>query len=110
MKIPRMLPTLLLPLFFVGCAGSGVVQTGPNTYVVSRTSAAGMFADMSKLKAETIQEANEFAANRGAIAEGISLEEERPQQGFPNVEYQFRLVGRGGGTALPSDVRQIQIR
>lgn len=91
------------------CSAPGVVQTGPNTYVASRTSAAGAFTNMSKLKAETIQEANEFARGRGAQAEGIALEEERPKHGFPNVEYQFRLVG-GGGEALPSRVEQRQNR
>ena len=64
---------------------------------------------MAKLKAETIREANEFAAKQGKQAEGISLEEERPAQGFPNVEYQFRLVGGGAGSALPSNVTRIQV-
>lgn len=93
----------------IACSAPGVVQTGPNTYMVSRTDGAGAFANMSKLKAETIREANEFAAARGAQAEGISLEEERPTTGFPNVEYQFRLVG-GKGEAIPSKVEQHQIR
>jgi hypothetical protein len=71
------------------------MQTGPNSYLVTRTSAGGAFTNMSSLKAETIQAANKYAADRGKIAEGIGLREERPLQGFPSVEYQFQLTSPG---------------
>lgn len=103
--------TALAAVAVASCSAPGVLQTGPNTYIVSRSSAAGAFANMATLKADTIREANEFAAKHGKRAEGISLEEDRPAQGFPNVEYQFRLVGQeGGGTAIPSSVHQVQLR
>lgn len=104
-----MKPLLPLVLALASCSAPGVIQTGPNTYLASRSSAAGAFTNMAKLKAETIQEANQFAAKQGRQAEGISLEEERPAQGFPNVEYQFRLVGGGEGKALPSKVERLQV-
>ena len=110
MKLPR-ITVAILAAALAACSAPGVVQTGPNTYVVSRSSAAGAFTNMATLKAETVREANQFAVSQGKQAEGISLEEERPTTGFPNVEYQFRLVGgQDRGAAIPSKVEQIQIR
>ena len=109
MKMIRIGAIIGLVAATASCSSPGVLQTGPNTYVVSRSSAAGAFTNMATLKADTIREANEFAAKRGSVAEGISLEEERPAQGFPNVEYQFRLVGQGDAKPMPSRVSQLQV-
>lgn len=99
-----------IAVILASCANPGVVQTGPNTYVVSRSSAAGAFANTSMLKAEVIREANTFAAEKGKVAEGISLKEDRPLQGFPSCEYQFKLAdGGGSGRAIPESVRRVQI-
>ena len=106
----KMQLTALACLVIASCSAPGVLQTGPNTYIVSRSSAAGAFTNMAQLKAETSREANAYAAQQGKTAEGISLEEERPLQGVPNVEYQFRLVGGREGKALPSKVEQMQVR
>lgn len=93
------------------CAAPDVVRTGPNTYLIARSSAAGAFTNASKLRAETIREANTYAASKGKIAEGISSNFERPLQGFPTFEYQFRLVGTdaaGSNRAVPSETVKIQ--
>ena len=82
----------------VACSNPGVVKLSDNTYVVSRTSAAGAFTNMAKLRAETIREANVFAASQGKVAVVISDRETVPHTGFPSYEYQFRLVD-------PDDVR-----
>jgi len=75
-----------------GCASPAIVQISPDTYMLTRSSAAGMFANMSKLKAGVIQEANEFAARQGKVAIPISQQQRRPEHGFPSFEYQFRVV------------------
>lgn len=87
---------LILPILVLALAGcstsSPVVQTGPNAYMVAKSSAAGGFANTSKLKAETIQKANDFAAKQGKVAVEISHEEQRPViGGFPSYEYRFSL-------------------
>ena len=70
-----------------------VVQLGPDTYMITRTSKAGMFTNMSKLKSRVIQQANGFAASKGMIAVQISENQQRPVvMGFPSFEYRFRLV------------------
>jgi hypothetical protein len=89
------LAVLLLCLAAVGCGPSAppIVQTGTNTYMIARSSAAGAFADTSKLKMRTIQDANDFASKRGKVASFVSADERRPiVGGFPSYEYQFKLV------------------
>ena len=93
----KLLLFILFPAI-LGCSNPGVVKLSDNTYVVSRTSAAGAFTNMAKLRAETIREANVFAASQGKVAVVISDRETVPHTGFPSYEYQFRLVD-------PDDVR-----
>jgi hypothetical protein len=84
---------LPLVLVLVSCTSSNVVQTGPNSYLVAKSSAAGAFANTSKLKIGAIEEANRFAAKQGKIAVGTGSDERRPIiGGFPSYEYRFTLV------------------
>lgn len=74
-------------------ANADVVELSPDTYFISRTSWAGVFVNMSKLKAAVIREANEFARRQGKIAIPISANEHPPVPGrLPYFEYQFRVV------------------
>lgn len=75
-----------------GCRSSGVLQMSPDTYVITKRSGAGMFANVPGMKAEVIQQANAFAATKGQRLEPIGLTESTPTHGFPSVTYQFRLV------------------
>ena len=75
-----------------GCASPGVIQLSPDTYVVTKTSTAGMFANRSKMQATAIQNANTFAANMGKTAIPVGSNFTRPAQGFPSFEYRFRLI------------------
>jgi len=112
---------IALCLGLSGCASAGIVKLSPDTYMLMRSSAAGMFANMSTLKAKVIQEANKFAEDQGKIAIPLATNEVRPTHGFPSFEYQFRVIDKndyearrthlvpGSGTiiqrdeALPSD-------
>jgi hypothetical protein len=67
--------------------------------MITRSSAAGAFANTSRLKADAISRANEFAASKGKVAVPISSREDRPQVGFPSYEYQFRLVDKDDAAA-----------
>ena len=82
-----LLGLILLP----SCQSSGPIETGPDTYMISKSSAAGAFSNPEALKREVIAEANAFARSRGKIAVRISSDYSRPAHGFPSYEYDFRL-------------------
>lgn len=76
-----------------GCATAEVVPLGSDSYMISQTSAGGMFTNMGALKAEVIKRANAFAEKNGKVAVPIASRETPPAPGrMPNFEYQFRLV------------------
>ena len=93
-------------LGITGCRSPDIVQLSADTYMHSKSSSAGVFANTSKLKATVIREANEFARSKGKVAVAIASNELRPAVGFPSFEYQFRLVDPNdplarGGALLP---------
>ena len=63
--------SLLLVLFLVSCASSGVIRTGENTYIISKKSAGGGFVSGSGAKADLYEEANEFCVAQGKFVETI---------------------------------------
>jgi PEGA domain len=90
--------TLILLTVAAGCASSpGVVQLSPDTYMISKEDHAGIFGSLAKLKADTIREANEFAARQGKIAIPISSKEKpvsRRPADWATFAYQFRVVDK----------------
>lgn len=92
-----LVPTFLAccSLIFAGCANPGVVQISPDTYFISRTDKGGVFGNASKMKAEVIREANEFAAKQGKVAIPLSTRETPMAIGqFASFDYQFRVVDK----------------
>ena len=88
-----------------GCATTAPIPMGTDTYLISQTSAGGVFKAMSSLKSEVIQRANAFAESRGKVAIPLASKESPAYPGhMPNFEYQFRLVDksdpRASGAAL----------
>jgi hypothetical protein len=84
---------------------------GTDTYMISQTSAGGMFTNMGTLKTEVIQRANAFAESKGKVAIPVAAKETPAAPGrMPNYEYQFRLVDRndprasGGGLVKTPDM------
>ena len=77
-----------------GCASNpGVVNISPDTYYLSKEDGAGIFGNLSTLKAKTINEANEFARKQGKIAIPISMHEVPLGPGrLAKFDYQFRVV------------------
>ena len=87
--------TLVAAAFaLAGCANPGVVQISPDTYQISRSSAAGAFANTSMLKAKVIREANQFAQKQGGVAVPLSINENRPPVGFPSCDVTFAVMSR----------------
>ena len=90
--------SLITLLLAVACASSpGIVQVSPDTYMISKEDHGGIFGSLAKLKADTIREANEFAAREGKVAIPISSKE--TPMGiccgqWARFEYQFRVVDK----------------
>lgn len=101
----RMLPIALV-LSLGACATADVVQISGDTYMISQTSAAGMFVNAGKLKADVIGRANAFAASKNKVAIPVQSEYQPPVPGrsMPSFEYEFRVVDkddpRAAGMAL----------
>jgi len=93
--VPHLIRALLAAcLLLAGCASPGVMQLSTDTYVISKSSAAGAFTNMAKLRASAIQEANAFAESKGKVAVAMGAREVVPTHGFPSYEYQFRLLDK----------------
>ncbi len=82
-------------LSLTACATADVIPMGTDTYMISQTSAGGMFKSMSSLKAGVIKRANEFADSKGKVAIPMAAQETPSAPGrMPNFEYQFRLIDK----------------
>ena len=78
-----------------GCAmNSGVVETGPNAYLVSRQAATG-FSGAGTLNADAIREAGAYCAKLGKKISVTHVEEAHPAHfpgDFPRAEVQFMCL------------------
>jgi hypothetical protein len=101
------LTILSLCIYLFGCAVAEPVPLGNDTYMISQTSAGGVFKAMGALKSEVITRANTFAASKGKVAIPIASKESPAYPGhMPNFEYQFKLVNKedaqaSGGALMP---------
>jgi hypothetical protein len=67
---------ILLAALLTGCASSGVVPTGGDTYMLAKTGAGGMFSSGAAVAADLYAEANTFCGARGLAVETIDSEAE----------------------------------
>jgi hypothetical protein len=85
------------------CASnSGVVSTGPDTYMVSRQAATG-FSGLGTLKADALREANQYCASRQMVAKVTAATESKPPYivgNFPRAEVQFTCVDGKDATSI----------
>jgi hypothetical protein len=82
-------------LLMVGCAAnSGVVPTGPDTYMISRQAATG-FSGMGTLKADALREAGAYCIRQHKTAQLVSASESTPPfvlGNFPKAEIEFKCI------------------
>lgn len=57
-----------------GCASSGVIQTDPDTYMLTKKNAGGMFGNVENVKADLYVEANEYCARTNRQVQALSAE------------------------------------
>lgn len=98
---------LILCLSMTGCAShSDIVPIGPDTYMVSRGAATG-FSGLGTLKAETIQEANQYCINKNKNIRVVNTTESSPPYilgNFPRVEIQFMCLEETDSQLTPPNV------
>ena len=89
---------VLLCIGLCGCAvNSGIVNTGKDTYMVSRQAATG-FSGSGNLKSKALQEAKEFCEKQGKNMKILSTSESKPPYvfgNFPKAEVQFMCLDAG---------------
>lgn len=104
---PRIALVIFLAAITASCATSEVIPMGTDAYMISQTSAGGVFKSMGSLKTDVMKRANAFAESKGKVAIPIASKESPAYPGhMPNFEYQFRLVDRDdpratGGALVP---------
>ena len=59
-RLMRRIAAVILTSSLVACASSGVIPTGPDTYMLTKTSAGGVFVSGSSVKGNLYVEANKF--------------------------------------------------
>ena len=88
---------LVLGVTVAGCAAnSGVVAMGADTYFVSRQGATG-FSGASTLKAEALQEANQYCQMQRKTMEVVNMSEAQPPfilGNYPKAEVQFKCLSK----------------
>ncbi len=92
----------------IGCVNPGVVQVSPDVYVISRTDKGGIFGNASAMKADVIQEANDFAASKGMLAVPVSVKESPLQvmRSFASITYEFKLVDKSGSDPVLTAIKE----
>ncbi len=86
-------------LSFSGCGTNtstgGVVALGGNTYMITRQSHAGIFADTNKLRQGVIDEAQAYATKQGKSIEVVSaVATPAAEMHWADFSYTFRLVDK----------------
>lgn len=95
----------LAMLLITGCAAnSGVVQTAPNRFMVSRQARTG-FSGLGNLRAEALHEAQAHCASSGLQVNELGGRESQPPYvagNFPRVEIEFECVAAPPPSASPA--------
>jgi len=80
-------------LALFGCANTGVVATGKDTYLIAKKSPQLGFGPPIGIKGEAYIEANEFCAREGKVVETLRLDQ--TNSGFARaaaVSLEFRCI------------------
>jgi len=73
------------------------IQVSEDTYLIKRSDQAGIFGNAIEMREEALRDADEFAKDKGKIAERVVMSETPVGFGrFATVEYTFRLVDSTG--------------
>lgn len=88
-----------------GCASSGVIPTGADTYMITAKSAGGMFTNGNAVLAELYKEANAFcSAQGGKVVQSTATNAQNaiPFARMPNARLEFKCVAPAAPAAAPA--------
>jgi hypothetical protein len=79
-----------------GCASSGVIPTGPDTYMLTKKGAGGVFTSGNEVLGDLYREASDFCGRRGQVVETVSTDAQNaiPFSHMPNAKLDFRCIDR----------------
>lgn len=100
----RAASTFFAAVALVGCASSGVIPTGQNSYMVTAKSAGGLFTNGNAVLANLYREANTFCEQRGQVVETIDTNAQNaiPFARMPNAKLDFRCIAAAQSASAPS--------
>ena len=83
-------------LLVAGCASSGVIPIGSDTYMLTKTSAGGAFVSGAAVKGDLYVEANKFCADKNLVVETVEASSKNaiPFARMPSAELHFRCVAK----------------
>src|ERR1017187_3895438 len=95
MVMSKIISLLLVSVAITGCASSGVVPMGQDTYMISKQSATG-FSSGGAVKADIYREGSAFCASNGKEFQPVSDRgvDGIPGRAFANSEVQFRCLDK----------------
>ena len=102
----KIILVVFVSLVMGACATADIVPVGTNAYLISQTSAGGVFTNNSKLKSDVILRANAFADSKDKVAIPITSTAKSAVPGrMASFEYQFMLVDKNDPRAVGGDVK-----
>lgn len=79
-----------------GCASSGPVPIGKDTFMISKQSAGGMFVAASSIKVEILKEAYAFCGSENKVFQLVNSQEVPSIPGrMPSAEIHFMCLAEG---------------
>ena len=95
--------SFVLIALLAGCATSpGVVQVGPDTYLLKKEDHAGIFGNAEAMRLEVIGQANAFAESHSKIVNPISAKSHAIGilGDWASFEFQFQLISKNDSVTL----------
>lgn len=87
---------VVISIALAGCASSGILKSGGDKYVVSKTSMQVGFGAPTAVHADISKEADEFCAKQGKALEVVDTRLEHPALGKPgSATLEFRCKEKG---------------
>ena len=88
--------TFAAVVLLTGCASSGVVPMGQDTFMISKQSSTG-FHSAGSVKADIYKEGSAYCASQGKEFQPVNDHgvDGVPGRSFANVEVQFRCLSKG---------------
>jgi hypothetical protein len=109
----KFLSVFLAGALLSGCAAnSGVAPSGQNTFMVSRQAATG-FAGSGSLKADALNEANQYCLNQQKSLSVVDIREAQPpfvMGNFPKAEIQFTCFDASKIDAVIAECNEKRLR